>query len=109
MPRKDKALAIIEKTLDDKKATDIVSIDVSERTPFAEYYVLSTASNKRQLNALKDAVVEELEKAKFTVGHIEGTPESGWILIDCHHIIVNIFSEEERARVNLETLLTRHQ
>ena len=109
MPRKDKALAIIEKALDDHKAKDIVSIDVSERTPFAEYYVLATAGNKRQLNALKDAVVEELEKAKYSVGHIEGTPESGWVLIDCHHIIVNVFTEEERARINLEMLLQKHQ
>ena len=102
---KDKTLKIIEETLDNHKAEDIETIDVSERTPFAEYYVLATALNKRQLNALKEAVIEELEKNALSYGHIEGTPESGWILIDAHHIIVNIFTKEERERVSLETLL----
>ena len=109
MPRQDKAVKIITKTLDDKKAEAIEVIDVSERTPFAEYYILATATNKGQLNALKDNIIEELEKNKIEVSHVEGTSESGWILIDVHHVIVNIFSVEERERISLDRLLKNHQ
>ena len=103
----DKFTKLVVKTLEDHKASDISVIDVKEKTPFADYYVLATASNNRQLNALADAVEEALEKAKFSIGHIEGKAESGWILIDAHHIIVNIFSAQERERISLDELLNR--
>lgn len=105
--RKDKTVKIVEKALSDHKAEDIVTIDVSEKTPFADFYVLATATNIRQLNALKEIVEEELEKNKMSINHIEGTPESGWILIDAHHVIVNIFSRAERERISLEEVMAR--
>ncbi len=105
--RKDKTVKIVEKALSDHKAEDIVTIDVSEKTPFADFYILATATNIRQLNALKEIVEEELEKNKMSINHIEGTPESGWILIDAHHVIVNIFSKAERERISLEEVMSR--
>ena len=105
MPRKDKVLKTIEVTLSDHKAQDIETIDVREKSPFTDYYVLATAGNIRQLKALADAVEDELAKIKFDINHIEGKPESGWILIDAHHVIVNIFSKEERERITLEEVL----
>ena len=103
----DKVVSLVKKTLEDHKAEDIQVIDVRERTPFAEYYVLASANNLRQIRALCDAVEEELEKKKFSIGHIEGTPESGWMLIDAHHVIINIFSKEERERISLDKVLSR--
>ena len=105
MPRQDKVLKTIETTLSDHKAMDIETIDVRERNPFTDYYVLATAGNIRQLKALADAVEDELAKIKFDINHVEGKVESGWILIDAHHVIVNIFSKEERARISLEEIL----
>ena len=103
----DKVVTLVKKTLEAHKAEDIVVIDVKERTPFADYYILATATNIRQLNALVEIVKEELAKKKIDVGHIEGTPESGWMLIDVHHVIVNVFSKEERERISLDKILTR--
>ena len=103
----DKVVNIVKKTLEDHKAEDIFVIDVKERTPFADFYVLATANNIRQINALAELVKEELSKNKIEVNHIEGTPESGWMLIDAYHVIVNIFSVEERQRVSLDQVLTR--
>ena len=103
----DKVTSLVKKVLEEHKAEDVVVIDVKERTPFADYYVLATAGNIRQLNALTEIVEEELEKKKYSVGHIEGTPESGWMLIDAHHVIINIFSKEERERISLDQILTR--
>ena len=103
----DKVVSLVKKTLEDHKAEDIVVIDVSERTPFADYYVLATGGNIRQIGALAEIIDEELAKKKYKVNHIEGTPESGWILIDAYHVIINIFSREERERVSLDQVLTR--
>ncbi|MCR5333051.1 MAG: ribosome silencing factor [Bacilli bacterium] len=105
--RKDKTVKLVEQVLNEHKAEDIVTIDVSEKTPFADFYVLATAGNIRQLNALKELVEEALEKNKMSINHIEGTPESGWILIDAHHVIVNIFSKAERERISLEEVMSR--
>ena len=101
----DKVVSIVKKTLEEHKAEDIVVLDVKERTPFAEYYVLATANNIRQINALAELVEEALEKKKYTINHVEGTPESGWILIDAYHVIINIFSKEERERISLDQVL----
>lgn len=109
MPRKDKVVTIATKVLEDKKALDIVTLDVKDRTPFADYYVLATATNVRQLNALKDAVVEELEKNKINVKNVEGKVASGWILIDANHVIINVFSKEERERINLEKFIIENK
>ncbi|MCQ3034670.1 MAG: ribosome silencing factor [Bacilli bacterium] len=105
--RRDKVVTLIKKVLDEHKATNIEVIDVSERTPFADFYVVASASNIRQLDALADNVIDELEKNKINVNHKEGTPESGWILIDVYHVIVNIFTEAERERVGLEQVLSK--
>ena len=102
----DKVVKLIQKVLDDHKAEDISVIDVYERTPFTEYYVLCSATNVRQIGALSDAVIDKLEEKKINYSHKEGTPESGWILIDAYHVIVNIFSKEERERVSIEDVIT---
>lgn len=103
----DKVVTLVKKVLNDHKAEDIQVIDVTERTPFADFYVLASATNIRQLNALADAVIEELAKKKIPYSHKEGTPESGWILVDAYHVIVNIFTKEERERVSIEELFTK--
>ena len=103
----DKYTKAILELLNETKAEDIQIIDVRDRTPFSEYYILVTASNPRQMNALKDAVVERLEKLKANVHHVEGSGDSGWILVDAYHVIINIFLKEERERVSLEQILSR--
>lgn len=103
--RKDKAVSLAQKVLDEHKAEDIQIIDVKERTPFADYYVLATAGSERQLKALTEIIEDEFAKAKIDISHIEGKPETGWILVDAHHVIINIFTKEERDRISLDKLL----
>ncbi len=105
--RKDKVVKLAEKTLNEHKAEDVVVIDVKEKTPFADFYVLATAINERHLNALTELVEDAFEKEKIKINHIEGKPETGWILIDAFHVIVNIFTKEERERINISDLLTK--
>lgn len=103
----DKVVTLVKKVLEDHKAEDIKIIDVKEKTPFADYYILATAGNIRQLNALTEIIEDELAKKKIDIGHIEGKPETGWMLIDAHHVIINVFSKEERERISLDELLNR--
>lgn len=99
-------LKIIKKAISDKKGTDIVVFDVKKRTPFANYYILATANNVRQIDAIKENVVNELEKHKINIHHVEGKASASWVLIDAHQYIINIFSPSERARINLDQLLS---
>ncbi|NCA97421.1 MAG: ribosome silencing factor [Bacteroidia bacterium] len=103
----DKFTKAVIKLLDETKAEDVQVIDVRDRTPFSEYYILVTASNPRQMNAIKEAIVEKIESLKGNVHHVEGSDKSGWILVDAYHLIINIFSKEERERISLEQVLTR--
>ncbi len=104
--RKDKVVNLIEKTLSEHKAEDIQTIDVRDKTPFADYYVLASAGNLRQLKALVEHVEDVLEENKIAIHHIEGKAESGWILIDAYHVIINIFTHDERDRINISEVLT---
>lgn len=110
MVKSTKKLAeLIAKKLSEKKAEDVKIIDVSERTPFAEYYVLSTALNSRHVNALIEEIEELLEENKIPHKNIEGTIQSGWMLIDANGVIVNVFTEAERIRFNLDEFLTNNK
>lgn len=103
----DKYTKGILKLLAETKGEDIQIIDVRDRTPFSEYYILVTASNPRQMNAIKEAVVKTIVKLKGNINHVEGSEDSGWILVDAYHVIINIFSKEERERISLEHILAK--
>ncbi len=95
----------LKDVISDKKGEDVIVYDVKLTSPIADYYILCSGANERHTNALKDAVLEFLHKNKLKVHHIEGKPETGWILVDGFDVIVNIFTKEERERINLEQIL----
>ncbi len=105
--KKDPVLKIILKTLDDKKAEAVEVIDVSSLTPLCETYVIATADNIRKLNAIKENIVEAIEKSGESIHHVEGREDSGWVLIDAFHIVVHIFSPEQRERIDLDGLIKK--
>ncbi len=107
MGRYEKVTSKVVKTLREHKAENVKVYNVKERTPFSDYYVLATALNVRHVNALNETLIEELEKNNIHVSHIEGKKDANWILIDLHHVIVNIFTEEERNRIDLEDLFKK--
>ncbi len=98
-------LHVIVKTLDMKKAEDIVIIDVSQNNPLTHYYVLCTASSTRQTMALANEVDNELDKEGFNVHHIEGRGEQKWILVDAKDIIIHIFTIDYRQIYDFESML----
>ena len=90
------------KALDDKQGTDIVIIDIGEKSSFADYLVLASGSNERLIAALTDEVEDKMAEEGVLVRSIEGTKESGWILMDYGDMIVNILTTEMRERYNIE-------
>ncbi len=98
----------LEKVLSEKKGEDILVVDVRSRTPIADYYLIVTAQNERHVNALKNEAIKFLEENNLHVGHVEGREESGWILVDGHDVIINIFTKSERERIRLEDIFYRN-
>jgi ribosome-associated protein len=87
-----------------KKAANILMLDMREVTLLADYYILCDGLSTRQINAVADALFEELKKGGTQSPLVEGTPESGWMLIDFGSVVVHIFSPEKRAYYRLEEL-----
>ncbi|MEG0391502.1 MAG: ribosome silencing factor [Anaerovoracaceae bacterium] len=101
MNSKDIALKIA-KILDDKKGLDIFIIDIATKSSFADYFILASGANERQIGALANEVEDELAKDELLVKNIEGKKESGWILMDYGDIIVNVLTVEMRERYHIE-------
>lgn len=97
-------LAIVEKTLSDKLAEDIIAIDMSKVSPFTDYFVIATAKNVRQAVSLAEYTEQEAEKNGFSVRSREGGKESTWILVDLGDVVVHIMTEDARKTYRLEAL-----
>lgn len=94
------ALEVIE----GKKANNILMLDMQDVTLLADYYILCDATSKRQINAIQEDLLKELKKSGSRHVMIEGTPESGWVLVDFGSVIVHVFSPEQRDYYRLEEL-----
>jgi len=88
----------------DKKASDILLLDIREITTIADYFVICSGNNTRQIQAIADAIDEELGKQGARVLHREGVAESGWLLLDFGDVIIHIFGPKEREYYRLERL-----
>ena len=90
---------------DEKKATDIMVQEVGELIGVTDYFVIATASNNRQV----DAIIDEIEDAVRTQAHLkpvhrEGTQDGTWSLLDYGDIVVHVFQPETREYYRLEAL-----
>jgi ribosome-associated protein len=100
----DVARSLVD-ALEDKKAEDIILLDVQGQCSFADYFVVCTASSERQLDALVEAVTETARKQhRLKPPRIEGHAAGGWVLVDFRDVIVQAFSTEQRRRYKLEDL-----
>lgn len=90
--------------LDEHKGKDISILDIGNVSVIADYFVIATADNVRQVEALSDAVEDKMFKAGFELRKKEGVAESGWILMDYNDIIIHIFDIEQRLFYDLERI-----
>ena len=94
----------ITKILDAKKAIDLKTIDIKEKSSIADYMVIATGTSSTHIKSLADNVEEDLKKEEIYPNKIEGYNTNSWILMDYGDMIVNIFTPEERENYNLEEL-----
>ncbi|MCE5260127.1 MAG: ribosome silencing factor [Chloroflexi bacterium] len=88
-----------------KMGSDIVLLDLTGITIIADYFIIATGDSERQLKGIADELQEQL-KTEFGIQalSVEGTPSSGWVLLDYGNIVVHLFSEAMRSRYQLEEL-----
>ena len=86
----------------EKQAADILMLDVRKITPFADYIIILTADNFRQITALAEDIRLGLRAEGVDLHHQEGAPESGWVLMDFADVVVHVFAPEQRAFYGLE-------
>ena len=96
--------AIIEKILNDNKATDIRTIDLEGKSTVADYMIVASGTSSRHLQALAEMILEKLKKEGISNCHLEGKNSNEWKLIDGIDIIVHIFIPEKRKFYNLEKM-----
>ena len=98
-----KLLNVVLKSLDGDKAEDIVAIDLSGKTPMADFMVVASGRSNRHVSAIAEHLTEELKKHGIK-GRAEGLPQGDWVLVDAMDIIVHVFRPEVRAFYNLEKM-----
>ena len=98
------ALKIAAKAADDKKAHDLVALDISAIASFANFFLLCTGDSARQMQAIADEVEKRLKAEGIRPSHMEGYQNSEWILLDYIDLVVHIFSKTARAYYDLERL-----
>ncbi len=98
-----KALLCAQAALD-KKAYDLLILEVSELTSFTDYFVLCTGRSDIQVQAICRAIEEALAEVKIRPLAIEGYTHGQWVLIDCGDVVIHVFYESVREFYNLEGL-----
>ena len=91
----------------DKLADDIVLLDLRGLASFADYFVIMSAESSRQIEALEEDLTQTLKESGVPRHRREGTPASGWVLLDFSDVIAHVFSPEEREFYDLERLWGR--
>jgi ribosome-associated protein len=97
----DLARRIVE-LAEDKKAADIVLLDLADLTTLADYFVIASGGSERQLDAIADGIVETLRDERLRPIGREGLAASHWVLLDYGSVIVHIFTPPERDFYQLE-------
>tara|TARA_B100000161_G_scaffold217440_1_gene162452 strand:+ start:1169 stop:1582 length:414 start_codon:yes stop_codon:yes gene_type:complete len=104
LPSPQQLLELIEQSLDDDKAIDIVSIDLTGKSSIADAMVVASGASVRQVGAMADHLREKLKAAGIKGISIEGLENCDWVLIDSGDVIVHLFRPEVRDFYNLEKL-----
>jgi len=103
-PDAEETLRLVLARIDDMKAEDTVTIDLSGKSSIADFMVVTSARSNRQVGAIADRVLEDLHKAGVPRLRVEGMPHCDWVLIDAGDVIVHVFRPEVRAFYNLEKM-----
>ena len=88
----------------EKKALDLVILDLRPVATFTDFFVIATGANERQVQAISDEVYETLKKSGSPAARVEGYKTAEWILLDYGDFIVHVFEQKARQFFDLERL-----
>ncbi|HXH68716.1 MAG TPA: ribosome silencing factor [Pyrinomonadaceae bacterium] len=101
----DEEVKLAIRLASEKKAFDIVALDLREVTSFAEFFVIASGANQRQVQAISDEINEQLKKQlQARLIRIEGYASGEWVLLDYGDFIIHIFEQKAREFYDLERL-----
>ncbi|KAB0681296.1 ribosome silencing factor [Aureimonas leprariae] len=92
------------RSLDDSKAEDVFSIDLTGKSPLADHMVVVSGRSNRHVTAVADHLLRDLKDAGYGTARVEGLQGGDWVLIDIGDVIVHVFRPEVRAFYNLEKM-----
>jgi len=95
---------LVEKTLSDDKAEDLVSIDLAGKTSFADFMVIANGRSTRQVAAMANHLKERIKEEGFGSVRMEGQTGGDWILVDAGDVIIHLIRPEVRNFYNLEKI-----
>ncbi len=103
-PDAKEILRLVLASLDDMKAEDTLTLDLTDKSSFADAMVVASGRSNRHVGAVADRVMDDLRKAGVPDLRVEGMPNCDWVLIDAGDIIVHVFRPEVRAFYGLEKM-----
>lgn len=103
-PGAEETLRIVLACLDDMKAEDTTTVDITGKSSIADYMIVTSGRSQRHVTSVADRVVKDLHVAKVAGIRVEGMKQGDWVLIDANDIIVHVFRPEIRSFYNLEKM-----
>jgi ribosome-associated protein len=100
----DERICAALRAASDKKALDLVVLDLREVASFTDYFVITSGTNVRQVQAIADEVVEQLKKQGTRAARVEGYNTAEWVLVDYGDFIIHVFEDKARRFYDLERL-----
>ncbi|WP_409270730.1 ribosome silencing factor [Neobacillus sp. SCS-31] len=101
---KQELLEIAVKAADDKRAEDILALNMKGISLIADYFIICHGNSDKQVQAIAREIKEKAEENGFSVRRMEGFDEAKWILIDLGDVVTHVFHRDERTYYNLERL-----
>lgn len=103
------AVDIISSSLEDSKAEDIVTLEITGKSALADHMIVASGRSHRHVGAIADQVLRNLKSAGFGSAKVEGLPHCDWVLVDAGDVIAHIFRPEVRDFYNIEKMWSTGQ
>jgi len=87
-----------------KKGVDVKAFDVRAVSPVTDYYMVVSGATGAQLKAMANAIIKDLKETGGDRPRFSGTPDDGWIVVDCFDVVIHIFQQEKRVYYAIEEL-----
>lgn len=95
---------LVAKAAEDKKAENLIIMDISNLSIIADYFMICHGNNERQVQAIVREIRDQAHKNGYNIRGIEGAEEGRWVLVDLEDVVIHVFHREEREFYNLERL-----